>query len=330
MIDTSVKYLGITIKNPIVVGSCGLTSNIENLKKLESSGAGAIVLKSIFEEQILQQTNFEIQEAQKNSFIYSTMSETLDYIDTYILEKQLDEYIQLISQAKKQLLIPVIASINCISDYEWTKFAKRIEIAGADAIELNIFLPASDETETNFEQTITSIISQVSSTVTIPIAVKISSSFTKISKTIQIISQSNVAGIVLFNRFYSPDIDLDTLEIINSNRYSSAQEYTLPLRWIALNSSKVSCDLIASTGIHTGDAVIKQLLVGASAVQIVSALYLHGFDYIQTMLQQLETFMQSKGYQYIDQFKGKLAVTSHNAASFERIQFMKYFAEIGK
>ncbi|HPH15849.1 MAG TPA: diguanylate cyclase, partial [Bacteroidales bacterium] len=148
MIDTSVKYLGITLKNPIVVGSCGLTSTIESLKKLESCGAGAVVLKSIFEEQILQQTDSELQEVQKNSLLYSQMSESFDYIDTYIKDKTVDAYVQLISQAKQSLLIPVIASINCVSDFEWTTFAKKIEKAGVDALELNVFLSAADVTET--------------------------------------------------------------------------------------------------------------------------------------------------------------------------------------
>lgn len=329
MIDTSVKYMGITLKNPIVVGSCGLTSSIESLKKLESCGVGAVILKSIFEEQIQQQTEFEIQEAQKNSLIYTTMSETLDYIDTYILDKNLEHYIQLIKQAKKELLIPVIASINCVSDYEWTSFAKKIEQAGADALELNIFLPASDETNTNFEQTIQNIVSKVIAEVHIPISVKISSSFTKISQTIQTLAQTNVKGIVLFNRFYSPDIDIKTMQVVNSSRYSTPTDYTLPLHWIALNSKKVSCDLIASTGIHTGEALIKQLLVGAAAVQVVSALYTNGINHIQTMLAELESFMNTNGYQYIDNFKGKLAATEKNASAFERIQFMKYYAEIG-
>ncbi len=330
MIDTSVKYLGITLKNPIVVGSCGLTSTIESLKKLESCGAGAVVLKSIFEEQILQQTDSEIQEVQKNSLLYSQMSESFDYIDTYIKDKTVDAYVQLISQAKQSLLIPVIASINCVSDFEWTTFAKKIEKAGADALELNVFLSAADVTETNFEQTISAIANKVSASVSIPVCVKISSSFTKISQTIQTIAQSNVKGIVLFNRFYSPDIDLESLQIVNSGRYSNPADYTLPLRWIGLNANKVSCDLIASTGIHTGDAVVKQILAGAAAVQVVSALYTNGYDHIQTMLAQLEAFMNSKGYQYIDQFKGKLAVKENNAAAYERIQFMKYYAEIGK
>lgn len=329
MIDTSVKYLGLNLKNPIIVGSCGLTSTIENLKKLESNGAGAIVLKSIFEEEIVQQTEFELQEIQKNSMIYSQMSETLDYIDTYISEKNIEQYTNLIIQAKKELLIPIIASINCISSNEWTSFAKKIEHAGADAIELNVFLNAADESDLQFEDIYSDIVTKVSSVVSIPVSIKISSSLTKISNTIQSIAKTNVKGIVLFNRFYSPDIDIDAMKIVNSQRYSNEQDYTLPLRWIALNSSKVSCDLAASTGIHTGETVIKQLLAGASAVQIVSVLYLHGPEYIQIILQDLENWMQKKGFNYISQFKGKCAVNEKNAASFERIQFMKYYSEIG-
>lgn len=329
MIDISVKYLGLTLKNPIIVGSCGLTSTIESLKKLESNGAAAIVLKSIFEEQIIREADYELSTALKDSLIYSQMSETLDYIDTHIKEKNLNEYIQLIQNAKKELLIPVIASVNCISSDQWITFAKKIQTAGADAIELNIFLNANDESDICFEDTYKQIIAQVKSQVTIPVAVKITSSFSKISKTIQKIANTGVDGLVLFNRYYAPDIDLETMTVINSHKYSNENDYSLPLRWIAATSNKVSCDLAASTGIHSGDSVIKQILVGANAVQVVSALYKHGPEHIQTMLADIEKWMDKKGYNYIDQFKGKLSISNKtNASAFERIQFMKYFSEI--
>jgi dihydroorotate dehydrogenase (fumarate) len=329
MIDISVKYLGLTLKNPIIIGSCGLTSTIESLKKLESNGAAAIVLKSIFEEQIIREADYELSSALKDSLIYTQMSETLDYIDSHIKEKNINDYIQLIKKAKKELLIPVIASINCISADQWIMFAKKIQAAGADAIELNIFLNANDESDICFEETYKEIISQIKLQVTIPIAVKMTSSFSKISKTIQNLDKTGVDGVVLFNRYYSPDIDLETMKVISSHKFSHENDYSLPLRWIAATSDKVSCDLVASTGIHTGDSVIKQILVGAAAVQVVSAIYKNGPEHIQTMLADIEKWMDKKGYNYIDQFKGKLSISNKtNAAAFERIQFMKYFSEI--
>lgn len=328
MIDTSVKYAGLQLKNPIIVGSCGLTNSIESLKTLESNGAAAVVLKSIFEEQILGQADYEISEAQKNEFLYSQYSESLDYIDQYIKEDVVTKYLSFIKEAKKELLIPVIASINCVSTYEWTRFAKRMQDAGADAIELNVFLHAADESDVDFEQTYLDIIAQAKKEVTIPIMVKMTHMFTKLSKTIQTISKSGIQGLVLFNRFYTPDINIKEISVAPKHPYSSPTEYTLPLEWIARTSKKVSCDIAASTGVHTGEALIKQLLAGASAVQVVSAIYTKGPEQIQKILQELEIWMNSKGYNYIDQFKGKLALGNANPAAFERIQFMKYFSKI--
>jgi dihydroorotate dehydrogenase (fumarate) len=328
MIDLSVTYAGLTLKNPIIVGSCGLTNSVESLKKLESNGAAAVVLKSIFEEQILHQTDFEITEAQKNEFLYAQYSESIDYIDQYIKEDTVTSYLKLIKDAKKELLIPVIASINCVSNYEWARFAKRIEDAGADAIELNVFLHPSDDSDVDFEQSYLDIISKVSQEVSIPVTLKMTHSFTKLSQTIQKISETDLQGLVLFNRFYIPDVDIETLQVTPKHPYSDPHDYTLPMQWIGLNSKKVSCDLAASTGIHSAESLIKQLLVGASAVQLVSALYLNGPEYIQTILKDLEEWMSKKGYNYVNQFKGTLATDNKYPATFERIQFMKYFSQI--
>ncbi|MFO7868124.1 MAG: dihydroorotate dehydrogenase-like protein [Bacteroidales bacterium] len=328
MIDTSVTYAGLNLKNPIIVGSCGLTNSIESLKKLESNGAGAVVLKSIFEEQIFNQSDFEISEAQKNEFLYTQYSESMDYIDQYIKEDTITTYLNLVRQAKKELLIPVIASINCVSNYEWARFAKRVEEAGADAIELNVFLHPSDESDLDFEQLYLDIIANVTAEVSIPVTLKMTPSFTKLSQTIQKISETDIKGLVLFNRFYIPDVDIETLRSTPKHPYSDPHDYTLPLQWIGLNAHKVSCDLAASTGIHSAESVIKELLVGASAVQLVSSLYLNGPEHIQTVLKGLEDWMNEKGYNYISQFKGKLANDSKYPATFERIQFMKYFSQI--
>lgn len=329
MLDLSVTYMGLQLKNPIIIGSCGLTSTIDSLKKIETEGAAAVVLKSIFEEQILNQTNFEIQEVQKNSLLYSQMSESLDYIDQHIQDGEIQAYIQLVKQAKKELLIPVIASINCVSSYSWEGFAKQIEQAGADALELNVYMSAADESDESFEDMLLHIADTITKTVTIPVAIKISSAFTKLSKTIQALDKTAVQSIVLFNRFASPDFDLDTNKISYSHKYSSPQEHTIPLRWIALNGKKISTDLVASTGIHTGNAAVKQILAGAVAVQVVSALYLHGLGHIQTMLSEIEQYMKKHSYLAIDNFKGKLAIDEQKTAVFERIQFMKYFGQIG-
>lgn len=327
--DLTTNYLGLNLKNPIVVGSCSLTSSVSEIQKLEKNGAGAVVLKSIFEEEILMDAESQLREAKENSFIYDQYSETLDYIDLHVKEERLSNYIQLIKNAKKEVLIPVIASINCVSTAEWTSFAKRIEEAGADALELNISLNPTDLEIRDFELTIKEIIQKVLAQVTIPVAVKINNSFTHMARTILDLSETGIAGLVLFNRAYAPDIDIDTFEAVQGRSFSSPNDYAEPLRWIALFSDKVNCSLAASLGIHTTDVIIKQILAGADVVQVVSALYEHGIEHINVLLAELEKWMTEKGFSSLEQFKGKASSkNAGNPAVFERIQFMKHFAGI--
>lgn len=329
MADLSTKYMGLHLKNPFIAASSGLTSSIENIKKLENAGIAAVVLKSIFEEEILIEVKENIREAEKNPMIYTDLSETLDYVDLHVKEDNLANYLNLIKQAKDETLIPVIASINCITSSEWTYFAKEIEQAGADALELNIFLNPSDLSETDFEKKYPEIIKKVQSGISIPIAVKISQYFTKVSRTIQEISHSGIAGIVLFNRFYSPDIDLEKLEIVPANQFSTETDYLLPLRWTALMSGKVGCDLAASTGIQSGEAALKLILAGASAVEIASILYKNGIEHIGNLISQMENWMEQHHYNYLEQLKGRLSQQSvKDPAIYERMQFMRHFSGI--
>jgi dihydroorotate dehydrogenase (fumarate) len=327
MVDLSVKYLGLTVKNPLIAGSSGLTNSVEDIKKLESNGIAAVVLKSIFEEEILLEAKMKAEEAAKNSMIYTDLSETLDYVDLHTKEDKLGNYLKLISDTKREVLIPVIASINCITPYEWTDFTAKIQDAGADALELNIFLNPTDLSEKDYERTYFDIVKKVMDTVTIPVSAKISPYFMKPGLMIRKLSETGLAGIVLFNRFFTPDIDTDSFEIKPANKFSSEHDYCNVLRWIALMSKKAGCGLIASTGVHSGESVIKQVLAGADAVQIVSVLYNKGYEYINTILNDIEKWMIKKGYNYISQFKGKASQESvRDAAAFERMQFMKYFS----
>ena len=327
--DLTSKYLGLNLKNPIVIGSCSLTSNVSEIKKLEKNGAGAVVLKSIFEEEILMDAENQLQEAKENSFIYDKYSETLDYIDIHVKEANLNAYIQLIKGAKKEVLIPVIASINCVSSAEWTSFAKRIEEAGADALELNISLNPTDMEIRDFETTIKEIIQKVLKTVNIPVAVKINNSFTHMARTILDLSETGIAGLVLFNRAYTPDIDINTLEAVQGRSFSSPENFVESMRWIALLSDQVNCSMAASSGIHTSEAIIKQILAGADVVQLVSVLYEKGPEHINILLNELEKWMTEKGFSSLKQFKGKASSKNvGNPAVFERIQFMKHYAGI--
>jgi dihydroorotate dehydrogenase (fumarate) len=330
MIDLTTKYLGLELKNPIIVGSCSLTSTLEDIIQLEQNGAAAVVLKSLFEEEILNEAATDLKEAVKSNLIYSQLSETLDYIDLHTKEKRLSAYLKLISDAKKKTLIPVIASINCITDSEWIDFASKIQDAGADGLELNIFLNPMDLVSKDYEKTTQRIIKKVLKAVSIPVSIKLSDCFTNLSNIILELSESGIAGMVLFNRFYTPDIDIYSLNIVSGKIHSCENEYTKPLRWIALLSDKIKCSIAASTGIHDGSAAVKQILAGADAVQIVSTIYLNGKKQINQILSEMEKWMFDKGIFSLRQFQGQASYkNASNPAVFERMQFMKYYGRIG-
>jgi len=326
MTDLSTQYLGLELKNPVIVGSSGLTNSVKKIKQAEEKGAGAVILKSLFEEQILYNSHQAKQES-----IPSNYPEAADYISNYTETQQVDNYLQLIKQAKAQTNIPIIASINCVDDAEWTSFASKIENAGADALELNIFILPSDskyEGKQN-EKMYFDIIDKVLKEVTIPVAAKISYYFSGLAKFTQKLSWTGIKGLVLFNRFYSPDIDIDNFKLKASNVFSTPEELSLSLRWVAMLSDLVHCDISASTGVHNGEAVVKQLLAGASAVQISSVLYKEGFDKITEFNNFLEKWMKKHDFETIDDFRGKMSFKkAENPAAYERVQFMKHFSGI--
>ena len=319
--------MGLTLKNPIIVGSSGLTNSVENIIEIAKNGAGAVVLKSLFEEQIKHSASSTIMQ---NEFD-NAYPEAEDYIRNYTRENDVATYLKLIEESKKAVDIPIIASVNCISNTEWIKFAKQIEDAGADALELNVFVLPSDPNHdaAQNEAVYFDIVQKVLEVVKIPVALKISHYFSALAKTVTKLSWTGVKGIVLFNRFFSPDIDIENLEIKTTNVFSSPSDIAISLRWIAMMSSHVSCDLAASTGVHDGKALIKQLLAGAKAVQIASVLYKKGFKEIGLMLENLENWMERKNYSRLDQFIGKMSIAeAENPAAYERVQFMKHFSGI--
>ncbi len=330
MADLTTKYLDFELKNPIIVGSCSLTATVEDIVQLEQNGAAAIVLKSIFEEEILLEANHDLKDAEKSKLIYSELSETLDYIDIHTREKRLGEYLKLIKDVKKKTLIPIIASINCITDLEWAFFASKIQEAGADALELNISLNPMDTGQKDYEKLMQKIVTKVLKSVRIPVSVKLSDCFTNLSNMIIEISKSGIKGLVMFNRFYTPDIDIYNLNIVSGRIHSCETEYVKPLRWIALLSDKIDCSIAASTGIHDANTAIKQILAGADAVQVVSAIYLNGKSYLNHLLTGIENWMLEKGYFSIAQFKGLASYKkATNPAIYERVQFIKHFGRIG-
>ncbi len=326
MADLSTTYLGLQLKNPIIAASSGLTESLKSIKELENNGAGAVVLKSIFEEDITHEYEALTREAKQLGY----NAEHFDYLDYQIRERNMTYYTQLIKECKQAINIPVIASINCFSSYEWEYFALNCEKAGADALELNVFiLPFDPETKSkNIEKTYFDIAETITRKVSIPVSLKISPYFSNLAGSIQKLSKTGIKGLVLFNRFFSPDIDIENLNLTSSFVFSKAEEIALPLRWISMMSKRVNCDLSASTGIHDGEGVIKQILAGATTVQLASVLYNEGTTVIRKILKTLEEWMDKKGFDKLDDFRGLMSqATSTNPSIYERVQFMKYFSD---
>ncbi len=321
MSQLETTYLGLKLRNPVIVGSSGLTSSIDKIKKIEEKGAGAIVLKSIFEEQI----KFEAGKMANGS----DSPEALDYVNYYVKNNKIQEYIDLIKKAKQEVKIPVIASINCVSSKEWTGFAKSIEEAGADAIEINVFILPNDRNATaeKYENIYFELAEKLKGTLKIPFAFKLGSHFTNL---VGFIQKLNVPGVVLFNRFYAPDIDIDNMKLIAAEVFSSPADIRNSLRWVGIISSKISdLDIAASTGVHDGKAVIKQILAGANAVQVCSTLYKNGIDHLESIIKEIEEWMDKHGYNNIDEFRGKMSYAKiDDPLVYERSQFMKYFSSV--
>lgn len=322
MADLTTIYLGIELKNPVIAGSSGLTNNVENLKELEKYGAGAVVLKSIFEEQILMETQKEVQASD-----LGIHSEAVGYLTTMTKEHSVYRYLDLIEKAKKAVSIPVIASVNCLTDGEWTTFAKRIQEAGADALELNILITDYHENDSRtIEKNYFKIVDKVKGIVDIPIALKVSTLFSNIPQMLTALSRTGAAGLVLFNRYWSPDIDLDEMTITSGSVYSSPDEITVPIRWIGLLSELIECDISGATGVHDGNGVVKLVVAGATTVQVCSALYINGLEYIGTIVNQADNWLSAHGYKALEEIRGLLGSKSHAERKvFGRAQFMKYY-----
>ncbi len=322
MADLRTKFVGLELRNPVIVSSSGLTDSVEKIVKLEEAGAGAVVLKSLFEEQILHEAGMLAES--------SNYPEADDYLQHYTRSQNVDAYLNLIEGAVRQTKIPVIASINCVSDSEWFDFAKKIEEAGAHALELNVyFMPAGKEAAgKNYEQLYLDIAENVKSRIDIPVIMKLGQNFTNHVNLVDLLYHRGVEGVVLFNRFYSPDINIKELRMISSEVFSSPTDLRYSLRWVAIMSSLIEqVDIAASTGVHDGEAVIKQLLAGAKAVQVCSSIYKNGPAHINGMLKELGEWMDEKKFGDIEAFRGKMNYSNiPNPEIYERSQFMRYFS----
>lgn len=322
MIDIKTQYAGLTLRNPLIVGSSGLTNNPERNKEFEKAGAGAIVLKSLFEEQIEMQSDSLMQD--------SDYPEAADYIRGYVKANQVNNYLELIKKTKEQCTIPIIASINCYKSDVWIDFARQIELAGADALELNVFFleTSLEYNPDEIRDLYVNIIRKVKETISIPVIIKIGKNVGNIPTLVNTLKVNGADGIVMFNRFYQPDIDINNMQIVSGNVFSNHSDLSDTIRWTAIVSGKVpGISIASSTGIHDWEDVIKCLLAGASAVQMCSALYTHGGEIISQVLTCIEEWMHQAHYQSLSQFQGKLNYANiPNPAMYERSQFMKYFS----
>lgn len=315
-------FAGLRLKNPIIVSSSGLTDSPLKNQHLDEAGAGAIVLKSLFEEQIMAEAYWL-----GNPSMYPEGS---DYLVEYIREHKLEEYLYLIRESKARCSIPIIASINCYQNTDWVEFAQRIEKAGADALEVNILSLQTDihYTYGSFEQHHIDILRHIKQNSSIPIIMKLGSNLTNPIALINQLYANDAAAVVLFNRFYQPDIDIEKPAQIAGEVFSNESELAKALRWIGIASASVhKLDYAASGGIHSPEAIVKALLAGASAVEMCSALYLHSVNIIGEYLAFLRSWMERHGMRDIAQFKGMLNVADlRGVNTFERAQFLKYFS----
>ena len=322
--NTTCTYMGLNLKNPIIVSSSPLTGNIESIVKCAKAGAGAIVLKSIFEEQI----QADIKKEESYSDIYDSNLEMGQYLKTFVRGNEIEIYTKLIREAKAAIDIPVIASINCTDKGEWISFAKNFQEAGADAIELNIAIsPFEYSLEPRaIEDEYIEILKQVEKNVSIPVSVKIGSHFTNICNMAFRLANNGAKGIVLFNRFFNPDFDIENMKVVAGNSISANEENSTTLRYVTLlKDQDIPCDISAATGIYNGKDVIKQILAGASTVQLCSSLYKNGLDQIAAILDTLTQWMQQHNFNSIADFKGKLC--KGNNSSMERMQYLRRNSE---
>jgi dihydroorotate dehydrogenase (fumarate) len=327
MANLATTYMGLNVKSPLVIGSSGLTNSVENIEKFAKLGAGAVVLKSLFEEQILHEANFAMKQDASSSYY----PEAEDYILNYTKQNSIQKYLELIKEAKEKVDIPIIASINCTSASEWTSFAQSIEAAGADGLELNIFVMPSDvnrSSEEN-EKVYFDIVEKVKQETKLPISVKLSYHFSSLAGMLEKLSWTGIKSLTLFNRFFSPDIDIDKMDVKPSFVFSKAEDIGMSLRWVAMLSNRLRCELSASTGVFNGEAVVKQLLAGAQTVQVASVLYKDGIESISEIINDVNKWMDEKSFADVASFRGKMSIANTaNPGAYERVQFMKHFAGI--
>jgi dihydroorotate dehydrogenase (fumarate) len=322
--DLSTTYLGLKLKNPLVLSASPMTEKIEGVKKAEDAGFGAIVLHSLFEEQIKlesEELNFHLNHGTES------FAEALSYFpeaEEYRLGPE--DYLEHVAKAKAAVKVPIIASLNGTSAGGWTDYAKKIQQAGADALELNIYyIPTGlDITADEVEKTYLEILKSVKSEVKIPVAVKLSPFFSSIGNMAKKLDAAGANGLVLFNRFYQPEINLDTLEVEHSVLLSTPQARRLPMRWVAILYGRIQADLAATSGIHNAHDVLRMLMVGSKVTMLCSVLYKMGIDYAKVIEREVVKWMEEHEYESVQQLQGSLSQKNcPDPSAYERAQYMR-------
>lgn len=322
--DLTTTYMGLTLRSPLVPSASPLSEGIDNIQRMEDAGAAAIVMHSLFEEQ-LRHDRHELH----HHLTYGTESfpEALTYFpEPSSFRVGPEAYLEHIAEAKEKVSIPIIASLNGSSVGGWTSYAQQIEQAGADALELNVYYVPTDVNLTGeeIEQTYIDILRSVKATVTIPVAVKLSPYFTNVANMAKRLDEAGANALVLFNQFYQPDINLATLEIEPGVLLSTTQARRLPLRWIAILHHHLQADLAATSGIHTGLDVLKMLMVGANITMLCSVLLRHGIHQIRAIEQEIYEWMEEHEYESVRQLQGSMNQENcPNPSAFERAQYMR-------
>jgi len=330
--NLSTTYLGLNLRSPLVPSASPLTGNLDNIRKLEDAGAGAIVLPSLFEEQVRLEQYILDHDLTQGADSYA---EALSYFPGWPEFRMApDTYLELVAKAKAAVKIPVIASFNCSSDSGWTAYARKMQDAGADALELNIYtVPTNfDNSSNDIEQGELAILKAVKSVVSVPVAVKLSPFFTNFARTARQFDESKADGLVLFNRFYQPDIDLENMEVTPHILLSTPMAMRLPLTWVAILFRNIKASLAATSGIHRGTDAIKMLMAGADVTMLCSILLRRGVEHLRVIESEMVSWMEDHEYNSVQQLKGCLSRKNcPDPAAFERalyVQALSNYADL--
>lgn len=324
MVDLSTNYLGLKLKNPIVASSSPLTQKLETARELEAAGVSAIVMHSLFEEQIIQESLKLHEDLSRGA---EGFYEALNYLPLYgQYSVGPESYLNSLSKIKKEVSIPVFGSLNGVSTGGWIDYAQRIQEAGADGLELNIYYLATDTelSGSEIEETYIELVRDIRKRVSIPLAVKLSPFFTALPNFARQLAGAGANGLVLFNRFYQPDFDLEALEVVPNLLLSNSNDMRLPLRWIAILYGRVAVDFAMTGGVHTGADVLKAMMAGASVTTITSEFLQKGISRVGAILSEMTSWMEEHEYESVQQMKGSMSQQSvAEPAAFERVNYMK-------